>query len=95
MGDFMTLGRQSERLRMRPHPSVTVKVQIPGYGDVAMDVPAESTDEALDIVTEWLVVTPETTDWRTVEAMIDGQSKRIRFRASWVAGFSASLPRRK
>lgn len=95
MGDFMILGRQPDRLQMKRVPSITVKVQIPGHGDVAMDVPADSVDEALDIVTEWLVVTPESPDWRTIDATIDGQLKRIKFRASWVATFSASLPRQK
>ena len=88
MGGYMILGRQSTGLTLRPDPTVTIKVQIPGYGDVAMDVPGENIEEAEATLREWLKGEEGDDDWRTIHAKIDGQSKRITFRASWVAGFS-------
>lgn len=94
MGDFMILGRRADALQMRRSPSVTVKVQVPSYGEIALDVPADNADEARDVVIEWLAGDADDGDWRTIYATIDGQPKTITFKASWVAGFAISARRR-
>lgn len=94
MGDFMILGRRADTLRMRQSPSVTVKMQVPSYGEIALDVPADDADEARAVVIEWLAGDEGDGDWRTIQATIDGQSKMITFKASWVAGFAISTRRK-
>lgn len=86
----MILGRQQPGLRMKQDPTVTVKMQIPGYGEVAIDVPGANADDARDTLKEWIKGEEGDDEWRTVHAVIDGQAKDITFRASWVAGFSIS-----
>lgn len=93
MGDFMALGRRRPQLQMRPEPSMTVKVQIPGYDDVAIEVPGTDENDVRDTFTEWLAGGNDDPDWRTIDATIDGQRKKITFRASLVAGFSISVKR--
>lgn len=93
MGGYMIIGRQSSGLRLKPQPSITVKVQIPGYGEVAIDVPGKNADDARDTLIEWLQGEEGDSEWRTLHAVIDGQSKDITFRASWVSGFGISRKR--
>lgn len=90
MGDFMILGKRTSDLHMRQVPSVTMKIQVPSYGAIALDVPAASQEEAHDVVVEWLAGEEGDSDWRTINATIDGQSKMITFKASWVAGFDSN-----
>lgn len=90
MGNFMSLGRRKPELRMRSEPSMTVKAQIPGYGNVAIEVPGTDEDDVRDTFTEWLAGADGESDWRTIDATIDGQRKQITFRASFVAGFNIS-----
>jgi hypothetical protein len=85
----MSLGRRDDGLKMRrDEPVVTIKALISGYGEVAIDVPADDDDEAIAVFIEYLAPSEGESDWRTISAVIDGSHKRITFRASWVSGFS-------
>lgn len=90
MGGFMSLGRRNEQLTLRPDPSLTVKVQVPGYGEIAMSVPGTDEDDVRATFIEWLKGDENDGDWRTIDAVIDGSSKRITFKSSWVAGFTVN-----
>jgi hypothetical protein len=82
----MTLGRSKPR-RMSQDDMTQIKCQIPGYGEVAIDVPGTDPEDVRDTFIEWLVGDEKDGDWRTVHASIDGKKCELTFRASWVAGF--------
>lgn len=93
MGDFMSLGRPDNGLRMKPDQTVTLKVSVPGHGEMALDVPGATVEDAEATFIQWLEGDEDEGAWRTIYATVDGQHKKITFRASWVAAFSSKLNR--
>lgn len=67
---------------------MTVKCQIPGYGEIVIEhVPGETVEEVIATFVEWLKGAEGDDDWRTVTASIDGKTSQLTFRGSWVAAF--------
>lgn len=87
----MTLDRRSKFKMRRQHidddgivnHEYTAKVQISGHGEVVMQIPGTSVEDAEQTLLAWLAEE----EWRTVEADLDGSRSRLTFRTSWVAGF--------